>query len=1054
MAHQPRPAINLQSARSTAPSSNAANGTQSAQNAVTVERYVTSVRFENNGIGERDLSVRMRIDSAAGAQQLRALSFEYDAASETMELAYLRVHKPNGAVVEQSAADSTNEPADASIAKNAPAYASLKQFRVALPSLAPGDMLEYEIVTHIVKPAAPGQFWFQHNFLSGTPARDERLEISLPASRAIIVRSPHFTYNKVVAGGRAIYVWKRANEPATNGSKPEEQAPPGAGHPPDVQLTSFANWAEVARWYASLVQHSGQPDSAIRAKTAELTRGAPDETAKIQALYDYVCKSVRHVDISFSQNGYQPRSAADIFSSGYADAKDEQVLLAAMLGAADIHAVAVLIPYTRKLDLDVPSPAQFQHVLTTVPVGERTIWMDSSVGFAPFGLLPAPLRGKSALLISGDGAGRIVTTPADPTFRSAQKVDVSGAVSSLGLLTGRVHYSLLGDTELALRLTFQNTPESQWDQLGQTLLAFDGIHGQVSSVKTVNLSDFEKPFQFDVNFTEAAFFDWSAKSTTTAMPLLAIGLPTPPQERGQPVDLGSPLTVDVKLQLQLPENFAARPPTGTSIARDFAEFHSSYRFAGHIFSAERSMSFKIHDIPAADLNDYLAFARAVTLDQNQPLAIEYTGAGKPVLPESVTPEQLVSAGEASLNAGDAKSALPLFQRALQIDPKLKGGWNDLGLAYMRLGDNSSAAAAFRKQLDADPADEHAGNYLGAALERARDFDGAMAAFHRQTEDHPLDPVAHAALGELLVGQHQYAAAIPELEKGEVLAPRNPEIQIALGGAYLNLDKIPEAANAFDHAARISPTPAVLDEIAGEFASRQIALDKARQYAEAAVAATEEDLRGIDLAHVTAEQIAETARLGSYWDTLGWVYFQQGDVKRAEPFVRAAWRLTFNGQAGDHLAQIYRKLGDKPRAIQMCALALSSPDALPDTRARLTLLLGGNATIDELVAKAKPEFDKLRTIPAGKFTGRADARAEFLVLLSPGERMPRVEGIRFLGGDESLRPLEERLRKVDYGDVFPAASRVELIRGGTLACSAKSGDCEFRLARSEVQSATN
>jgi tetratricopeptide (TPR) repeat protein len=1023
-----------------------------AQDALVVERYVATARFQNDGTGERDLSVRMRIETAAGAQQLRALSFNYDSATEKMELGYLRVRKSDGSIVNLPATAAADQlSAAASAIKNAPAYASEKDFHVALPSLAPGDTLEYEIVIRIIAPAAPGQFWFQHNFLTGAPAHDERLEINVPANRAVIVRSPHFAYKKVVAGGRAIYLWKRTDVHSSSDEKPEERKPASDGaHPPDVQLTSFSNWAEIARWYASLERGRVEPNAAIRAKTTELTQGLSTDISKIQALYDYVSKSIRHIGIPLGRDGFQPRTAAEIFSSGYADSKDEHGLFAAMLQAAGFHADAVLVPYTRALDPELPSPAQFDHVLTAVPLGTQTIWMDSTVGLAPFRMLPAPLRDKSALLIANDGAGKIVKTPADPPFRSIQQVEVDGSVSPLGKLSGRVHYSLLGDTELALRLAFETTPQAQWNQLGQTVLAFDGIRGEVTSVKPDNLSEFEKPFEFDVDFTESGFFDWSAKSTTTAMPLLAIGLPNPPQERGRPVEIGSPLTVHVRLQLHLPDHFAAQPPAGTSISRDFADFQSSYRYANQTFTAERSLSFKMRELPALRLSDYMAFTRAVTLDQNQPLAIEYTGSGKPSLPASLTLDQMLDAGRASLNAGNAQSAIPLFERVIQIDPKHKEAWNDLGLAYLRLGKDSDAASAFRKQLEVDPANEHAGNYLGAALERQQDFDGAIAAFREQAQDHPLDPVAHAALGQLLVNQHQYAAAISELEKGGVLAPKNADIQIALGRAYLNLDKIPEAANAFDHAARMSPTPPVLNEIAYQLAERKIALDKARAYAEAAVSATAEDLRGIDLTRVTAEQFVGTARLGAYWDTLGWVYFQQGDVKKAEPYIRAAWLLNFDGEAGDHLAQVYQKLGEKNRAIQMCALALGAPHALPDTRARLTLLLGGNSRIDALVSQAKPELERLRSIPAGKFAGREDARADFLVLLTPGEKKPRVDAVRFLGGDEALRPLGERLRSMDYGQIFPDASHVELIRHGTLACSAESGNCAFQLAI-EVQS---
>ncbi|MGH9640710.1 MAG: transglutaminase-like domain-containing protein, partial [Bryobacteraceae bacterium] len=334
-----------------------------------------------------------------------------------------------------------------------------------------------------------------------------------------------------------------------------DRSAPGEEHPPDVQVTSFANWAEVAGWYAALRHGRAEPNAAIRAKTENLTRGASTDLAKIQALYDYVSKSIRHVGIPLGQDGYQPRSAAEIFSSGYADAKDEEVLLAAMLRAAGFHADAVLIPYTHPLDLQTPSPVQFQHVLTAIPLGPQTIWMDSSVGLAPFRLLPAPLRGKSALLVAPNGSGRIVRTPADPPFPSVQHVEIDGRVSPLGMLTGSVHYSLLGDTELALRLAFQTTAQSQWSQLGQTVLAFDGIRGEVTSAKPINLGDFEQPFVFQVDFTEASFFDWSASSTITAMPLLVIGLPNPPQKRDAAVDIGSPLTVNVRLHLELPDNF-------------------------------------------------------------------------------------------------------------------------------------------------------------------------------------------------------------------------------------------------------------------------------------------------------------------------------------------------------------------------------------------------------------------------------------------------------------------------------------------------------------------
>src|SRR5208282_3013725 len=96
----------------------------------------------------------------------------------------------------------------------------------------------------------------------------------------------------------------------------------------------------------------------------------------------------------------------------------------------------------------------------------------------------SPLRGKSALLVPPDGDGKIVETPADPPFLSTQQADITGQVSELGTLTAHLHYVMRGDTEFVLRSAFRKTPQTQWKELGQTILSLDGLRGDVTAVKT------------------------------------------------------------------------------------------------------------------------------------------------------------------------------------------------------------------------------------------------------------------------------------------------------------------------------------------------------------------------------------------------------------------------------------------------------------------------------------------------------------------------------------------------------------------------------------------
>jgi tetratricopeptide (TPR) repeat protein/transglutaminase-like putative cysteine protease len=1020
-----------------------------SQEPFVVEQYVTTARFENDGTSERNLAVRIHVQSDAGVQQLGELVFGYNSANEVMDVRFVRVKKTDGSVVTASA-DAVKD-MTASVARDAPEYTDYKEKHVTVPSLHARDTIEYEISTRTVTALAPGNFWFDYAFVKDAITLDERLDVNLPAGRVHnFTTAPGLPEVTDVAGDREIHHWRHANLTRLDASEPSKKKSPQQPPPevrPDVQFSTFTRWAQVAAWYANLEKGRTDPTPEIRAKTSELIQGRATELEKIAALYDYVAKNIRYVSLSFGLGRYQPHSAADVFKNQYGDCKDKHTLLAAMLQSAGFPSDAVLIPFARKLDAEIPSPSQFDHMITAVPVSDQLIWMDSTAEVAPFRLLSPPLRNKTALLVEPDGAGNLVQTPMDPPFLSTQHVEIEARVNALGRLTATLRYFLRGDNEYALRVAFRRTPETQWKELGQTIAALDGIKGEITNVKPSDPSDTEKPFELDLDFAQANYLDWSNKKSKVGVPLLAIGMPDASEDSSDPIHLGSPLDVTMDLQMTLPANFTARAPVAVAVDRDYAEFKSSYRFENHVLTAQRTLNFKMRELPATRVSDYLAFSRAVESDETQLLVVENSTTGAPAIPANVSADELLEAGIAALNAGNVREAIPLLQHAVQIDPKSKQGWNDLGLAHLRLGQFDEAAEAFQKQISANPYDEHVYNYLGLTLQQQQKFPEAADAFRKQIAMNPLDPVAHAALGALFLEQHKYSEAVPELDKATVLAPDNAELEVSLGQALLNTGEKDKALEAFEKGVEIAQTPAVWNNVAYALAEHNLELDKAAQYAESAIAATATNLRNLELSHLSLDDLNQVASIGVYWDTLGWVNFRKGDLDQAERYIRAAWLLNQHGEVGDHLAQIYEKRGDKQQAARMYAEAIAAPHAVPETRARLIVLLGGNAGIDELVAKSKPELTKIRIFPAGDLL-KENARADFFVLLSPGGKNPKVEAAKFISGSQDLRPFAEKLRATDFGPMFPDASPVKIVRRGTLACSAASGACSFTLTLPE------
>ena len=1037
-----------------------------AQEPIVIEQYFTKVRFENDGTGERDLFVRVRVQSDAGVRQLGELVFGYNSANEQMDVRTMRVHKADGSVV-NAGLEAVKE-ISGEVERDAPAYTDYKEKHITVPSLHSGDTIEYEIVTRIVKPLAPNQFWYEHNFLEDAIALEERLDVSIPQGRGLIVNSPEYSnvtgeeirkvkllphgggiddenspFSKYDANGRTIYRWKHASLSHSPKDDQAKKAGTAPAKTPDVQLTTFRSWDEVAAWYANLERGRAEPGAEIRAKTQQLIAGHLTELDKMQVLYTYVAQNIRYVSLSFGLGRYQPHSADEVFKNQYGDCKDKHTLLAAMLAAADLPSDAVLIPLTRALDSSVPSPAQFDHMITAVPLGNELIWMDSTSEVAPFRLLTPRLRDKSALLVRTDGNGKIVETPIDPPFLSTQRVEITAQVSDLGKLTAQLRYFLRGDNEFALRVAFHRTPQTEWKELGQTIATLDGIKGTVSSVKPSDPLDTVKPFELDLEFSQLNYLDWSSKTSKIGVPLLAIGLPDAAPDSGNPIHLGSPLDVTMNLKLTLPRDYVAHPPVAISVDRDYAEFKSAYHFADHVLTAERNLNFKMRDLPASRLSDYLAFIHAVESDETQILVVDKSAGSAPAIPATATSAELLEAGLAALNSGNPQQAIPLLERANELDPKSKQGWNDLGLAHLRLGQFSDALSAFRKQVEVNPYDEHVYDYLGLTLQQLQKSVEAAAAFHKQLELNPLDPIAHAALGALFLEQQEYAEAVPELDKANVLAPGNAELQVSLGRAFLNSGQKDKALEAFEKGIELAQTPVVWNNVAYNLAQHSIELDKAAQYAESAVSTTAASLRNVDLARLSITDLGLVSSMSDYWDTLGLVYFEKGDLDKAERFFRASWLLNQHGEVADHLGQLYEKRGDKDRAALLYAEAMVAAHAVPETRKRLVALSGDNAKTDDLTGEAKARLAKARTFQAGRLLNE-NAQADFYVLLSPAAKNPKVDAVKFISGSQDLRPMVDKLRALEFGPMFPDASPVKLVRRGTLACSAVSGNCTFTL----------
>ena len=1027
-----------------------------------IEQMHSNYHFEADGTGRREVKARIRVQSEAGVQQWGQLQFGYNSANERVEIPYVRVVKEDGSVVK--AGEDAVQDLSAPVAREAPVYTDYRQKHITVPGLRPGEALEYDMVTVIHTPLAAGQFWTEYEFDKNSIVLDETLDLDVPAGRPLKLKNKAGMDPKITeANGRRLYHWasshlEREDDDANKDKEKKDKKKKkkrSDDERPDIQLTTFESWEQIGRWYASMEKDRRMPSPEVRAKAEALTKGLNTDLEKTEALYDFVAKNFRYVSLSLGVGRYQPHAAADVLHNQYGDCKDKHTLLESLLQSEGLHADSVLINSSRKLDPDVPSPSQFDHVITLLPLskpqGTEEVWMDTTSEVAPFRLLAFTLRKKQALVIppadmAGAPAPHLEETPADTPMPDTEFSEIDGKVNDIGKLEAHVHYVFRGDEELLLRSVFRRVPQANWQRVVENVNS--SLGGDITNLKVSDPAATREPFTLTYDVSKINFLDWSKKKTELVLPLVQFSLPDvdnddDPDADAEPLKLGPKAEYAYTIKLELPAKYTAHAPLAFSLKRDYAEYEATYKIDGRSFTAGRKLSLRQDEIPAPRAPDYEAFRRAVGADLAQQLSIENTAAGAAVPPADMKADELAESGRAALQAGNLPVAIALLKRATEVDPKNKFAWNNLGLTYLALRQNDQAISSFQKQLEVNPYDEFANNNLGRVYWQMRQYDDAVKAFNKQLETNPLDKFAHANLGVMYAEWHKYDQAVAELEKAASLTPDSAELQVSLGDAYLNLGQDDKALAAFDHAVELSGTPLVWNNIAYQLSLKKSHLDRAQQYAESAVSATAAALRNVSLDRITQQELPLVPSLIAYWDTLGWVHFAEGDLTQAEKYVAAAWALGHHGEVGDHLGQIYEKQGNKDRALRIYALSMSGLRPIPETHDRLASLAGGSSKADAAVASYKDELQHLSTVDLGK--AKQTGNADFFILLSGGAgSVAKVDAVKFVSGDEKLKEFTEALRTADYHLTFPDDTPVKILRRGALSCSMTTAKCEFVL----------
>jgi hypothetical protein len=311
----------------------------------------TWVDVDTTGLSHKRTHTLTKVLTPQGIAELRAVRFDYDPASNKVDVARVRVHRKGGAMEELDLGKLQDLPQPQHMI-----YWGARMKVLAVPPLEVGDALETEYtltgfaIAYLASdgeeeryiPPMRGTYYdvimFGSNILEQPtpPIKLKSHTIVMPAT----MPAQFETYNgEVMAAtlfenGKLVYHFWKEDVPAY---EEEVRSPGPADFVPKVVFTNVKSWAEKSRWFYDVNERAQvfAWDENIKREVDRLTAGCRTDSCKFHALLHWVAQGIRYSGISMGEGeGYTLHPGTMSFNDRAGVCKDIAGMLVTMLRAA------------------------------------------------------------------------------------------------------------------------------------------------------------------------------------------------------------------------------------------------------------------------------------------------------------------------------------------------------------------------------------------------------------------------------------------------------------------------------------------------------------------------------------------------------------------------------------------------------------------------------------------------------------------------------------------------------------------------------------------------
>ncbi len=491
---------------------------------------------------------------------------------------------------------------------------------LSLPSLAPGDYVEFEFVRgESPSNGFPGGYLGDRFYFRSfeVPFDHSELVVILPPSMEPLLdpRGPAPKTIRETREGNTVLRWV-ADE--SRPLSPEPMSVASREFLPSINLGVRVSWAAYVESLRDLLSDKDQIDPAATALVESVLGDAKSAPASERAakLFRWVTDQIEATQDLF---GLAPAMLASRTGS-------RERILGYMLKLAGIPNELALV---RGADGDhsearLPDPETFGYLLLRVQTEKGPAWVHTGARHAPFGYLPAHLRGEKAMLLNPKAEQ--VETPRIALETDMRSLDLEVSLAKNGAATVHVHETLRGAQAIGWRNELDEVPEAQLnDRFEESYVARILPGAALKKLKIEGREQPDQPLVLDFEFTVDQLGNRVGDEQRIGGLFLSALSPSLARQAARSVTqlVAISLATEVRLHMTLPAGarVVSMPAPAHLEHGGLASFNASAKQEEGAVSVSRALRMPVLRVTPEAYGKFSSFCRAVDLAEAAEISI-------------------------------------------------------------------------------------------------------------------------------------------------------------------------------------------------------------------------------------------------------------------------------------------------------------------------------------------------------------------------------------------------------------------------------------------------